>query len=168
MTEDIKVLIKFLFNEIDKLGKVIGRKNYHTEAADEMLEYLMYLSYADDDINWSEILKIGIFLGCSDLNPINMEEYIEAHNIGSEKYENTIPSVFKLLVDQDNIKYQKNHATETYLSEIMVTTYKAIGKDLVESDNSTNKYEYSSFYTYEALLNDYLDKHLAARTANNN
>lgn len=166
MEKEFKSLVNFLFDEVDKLGKVLGKENYHTEAANEMLEYLMYLAIADDEIEWTEILKIGVYLGFTDLNPQNIEEYIKEHNIGSEKYENTIPPIFKILVDHDNMVYAKNPSNKKLLSEIMSIIYKALGKELVEADGEVEKYEYSSFYTYDKLLNDYLDEHLKARRTN--
>ena len=168
MKEEIKKLISLLFDEVDKLGKAIGKENYHIEVATEMLEYMMYLSMADDEIEWTEILKIGLYLGFTDLNPQNIEDYIIEHRIGSEKFENTIPTIFKILVDHDNMVYAKNPSNKKFLSEIMTIVYKALGKELVESDGEVDKYEYSNFYTYDKLLNDYLDQKLLARASNKN
>ena len=167
MEKDFKALIDALFDEIDKLGAVIGKKDYHAEAAHEMFEYLTYLAIADGKIEWTEIRKIGVYLGITDLNPQNMELYIKEHNICSEKYENTIPPFFKILVDHDNIMYAKDSSNKKLLSEIMLIIYKALGKELVESDGEVERYEYTNFYIYDKLLNDYLDKNLRARQAKN-
>ena len=167
MEKDFKALIEALFDEIDKIGARIGKKNYHTEVANEMLEYLMYLAIADARIEWTEILKIGIYLGVTDLNPQNVELYIKEHNICSEKFENTIPPFFKILTDHDNMMYAKDSSYQKLLSEIMLIAYKALGKELVESNGQVVSYEYTNFYIYDKLLNDYLDEHLLARRSDN-
>lgn len=167
MEKDFKALIEALYDEVDKIGTVIGKKNYHTEVAREMLDYLMYLAIADAKIEWTEILKIGVYLGITDLNPQNIEVYIKENNIYSEKFENTIPSFFKILADHDNIIYSKDSSNKKLLSEIMRLIYKALGKELVASDGDVNRYEYTCFYVYDNLLNDYLNEHLLARRSNN-
>lgn len=132
-----------------------------------MAEFAMYLSASDGTIQWEEARMIAEYFDLP-MNQNSVADFIREHNIYSTEFESTVPIIFTILVQTDNILYQ-NGAFEDPKSragsEILFETYQAIARELINCDGDEAANEVADANIFLEMLDRYLDENLLTRRA---
>lgn len=164
MNHELKEEVRLICSLADRAGEVIDCEDVGRAAKMEMAKYLMYLSASDGEIKYSEAQVISDVLDI-ELNPQQINDFIRENNVYSVDFENTVPSVFGLLVEMDNAIYNNGGYDGTSGSELMLNLYKKLGVELIETDGNSDDNEKSDFVIFITMLDNHLNEKLLARNA---
>lgn len=132
--------------------------NIDETARIEIGMFMMYLSASDGIIQWDEVKLISDVCKLN-LSPDSLSQFIEENNIYSTEFEKKVPLTFRIMVQADN-QLSELITPETSLSETMLTVYKLIGTELIESDGDIDNDELNNYNIYINMLTDYRNKNL--------
>lgn len=157
-------------DSIDKSTKIqpTARELLHHELS----TFLMYLATSDGKISWQRADFISEING-TPLTSNEIEATIKTINQVSDtysvKYEEVVPSIFKILVGMDkhfNIKRKGPDAP--YASRLLIILYEEMGIDLLHCNNDVTDKEFHALDSYLNNMRNYAIKELFEPERDNN
>lgn len=150
---------KAVLNQIDDLLSDIFKKTGNdlgdTKIARlNLAQFMMYLSASDGKIEWSEVDNISKYLDV-DLTPEAVNKFIREQNIYSTKFEQEVPVALQALVSADNLLWD-NGKRDTCSAEMLLTLYKAVGIELINTDGDVDDNEKQDYNIYIDMLSNYV------------
>lgn len=120
----------------------------------ELMFFLMYLSASDGIIDKEES-KIISFLCDTNLQPYEINELINNHNIYSREYENRIPLSLTLLISGDTLLWNIGNKESAQGSEFYISILKEFGMLIVKSNGDNDIDKMNSLRNYISNLEKY-------------
>ena len=155
---ELKELVDNMCDIVEQVGTQGGlNEGVGNAARMELGMFMMYLSASDGTIEWEEADFISEMCNLN-LNPNNVADFIRENNIYSTEFETKVPITFQIMVKADN--ELKKLGIDKSGSEILLQTYKIVGKILVDVDDDIDDNEASDYTIYINMLERYRDANL--------
>ena len=123
------------------------------------LQFLMYLSASDGNIDWNEAKFLGDYLDFDGLTPDFINKQIRENNIYSTEFESTVPISLKIIVAIDNFLYENDMGDgDTHLPNLLVSVFEELGREFLECDGAVSGNEESDLDTYLSTLKDFVSE----------
>lgn len=169
MNRDLKEAINGCADLVVQILEKAGQKDLEdTKSAImfDMARFAMYLAASDGEIKWEEAKIISDYFDLS-LTPQTVRDYIRRLNIYSTEFESTPPLTLQTLIAGDNLLYDNNlHGSlDTWGSEALLNTYKAIAVEIMNADGEQHENEVADATIYLQMMQEYIDNNLKARKA---
>lgn len=134
-------------------GKINLAGNYMTD----MLNFLIYLSYADGKVNKEEIRYINTLMGYQ-FNEFSISEYADKWNLKSEHIMENPPLSLTAFVKSNNGAETGELSTGYYdLITLYISTFHYVGNDLISCNNEIRNGEVEALSSYINMLRDSVD-----------
>lgn len=141
--EQVYELIDRTCDIINRLFDIVGLNDDSEPAVRfELGKFMMYLSASDGTISVEEAEVISK-ISHLDVTPTNIGECIREHNIYSTEFEQTVPTVFNILINVDNNLIRKG--IDISGSDILLSAYKAVGELAIKADGEVNENEKNDY-----------------------
>lgn len=127
----------------------------------ELAMFMMYLSASDGEIKWEEADIINNLCNVS-LTPQQLGDFIREHNIYSTEFEQKAPVTFSLMVNIDNVLYNKD-PNSTDAVGLMLQLYELIGQSLISADDDVDDNEKRDYGIFINMLKRYADENSTRR-----
>lgn len=157
--QDIKNLVNSLVNTMETIGSVAGIDASAGNAAKmDLLQFMMYLSASDGEIQWSEASMMSDLIGLN-LTPQDIGAFIRENNVYSTEFENTVPISLQLMVQTENKLLEQNLLDSDTPSgpDLILSTFKAVAMAMIEADNDTDSNEISDCEIYIDTMEKYIN-----------
>lgn len=141
-----------------------GKRRLQSALRGELTFFSIYMSCSDGHISRAEAKYISEVFGVS-MTPAQIKQIAKEEGIYSTKFENTAPITFQLFVKLDNALHE--HGNDTIISDLLITLYAAIGKQIIDCDDYSSDNEMLNLKTFLANLQRYQTMHLSFRKASN-
>lgn len=160
MNSEVKKLVDNMCGFVDGLAKAVDIKDdLATVSRLEIGMYMMYLSAADGKITWEEARDISEICKL-DLTPSNIGQFIKEKGIYSTSFEQTVPTCFKLVCAADKAMRQGGQKMEHSGAEMLLTTFAAVGAEIVKGDGNVADNEVRDYKIYLSMLESYVNANL--------
>lgn len=151
--EQVYELIDRTCDIINRLFDMVGLNDDSEPAVRfELGKFMMYLSASDGTISVEEAEVISK-ISHLDVTPTNIGECIREHNIYSTEFEQTVPTVFNILINVDNGLIKKG--IDISGSDILLSAYKAVGELAIKADGEVNENEKNDYSIFIGMLERY-------------
>lgn len=148
--EQVYELIDRTCDIINRLFDIVGLNDDSEPAVRfELGKFMMYLSASDGTISVEEAEVISK-ISHLDVTPTNIGECIREHNIYSTEFEQTVPTVFNILINVDNNLIRKG--IDISGSDILLSAYKAVGELAIKADGEVNENEKNDYSIFIGML----------------
>ena len=157
---------KKMYNLCIKRAESIGRANYIQSEGTvdlsrvyrrDMLNFLVYLAYADGKVDKAEIQYINDLTGLKLFDKM-ISEYADRWDLKSERIKDNPPPSLEPFV-RSNIGPETGEISDSYYDLVMlyITTFNYIGTDFISCNDEISQSEIEALSTYVNALKYYTD-----------
>lgn len=125
----------------------------------ELISYIGYLSASDGVISQKEAKFLADYLGV-DATPDEFNELIKKNNIYSVAFEQRMPATFEVFINLDNAMIAEGIEQEFLSSNMLLTVYELLGKELILCDGEASEQEKIDYEIYMTMLKNNLQQQL--------
>lgn len=160
MNSDVTKLVDNMCKFVDGLAKAVDIKDDLAQITRlELGMYMMYLSAADGKISWEEAKDISEICQMN-LTANSIGQFIQEKGIYSTSFEQTVPTCVKLVVAADKAMLRSGNKPEHTGSEMILTTFAAVGAELVKGDGNVADNEVRDYKIYLSMLERYIKENI--------
>ena len=141
-------------------GEQLGGKITIRDAVNlGFIQFLMYLSASDGNIDWSETSFFGDYFDLDGLTPEFINQHIRENNIYSTDFESKVPVSLQIIVAIDNFLYENDIGdNDNHLPNLLVSIFEDLGREFLECDGSISGNEESDLDIYLSMLKDFVSE----------